>query len=51
MNLTGRRPLGRSRNRWDANIRIDLKEIVMNSRDWIDSAQDRDFRRSFLKAD
>ena len=24
---TGKRPLGRSRHRWEGNIRIDLKEI------------------------
>ena len=28
----GKRPLGRPRRRWEDNIRIDLKEIVINTR-------------------
>ena len=28
---TGRRPLGRSRRRWEDNIRIDLEEIGINA--------------------
>ena len=39
---TGKRPLGRPRHRWEDNIRMDLKEIVINSRNWVDSAQDRE---------
>ena len=27
---TGKRPLGRSRRRWEDNIRMDLKEIDIN---------------------
>ena len=34
--------LGRPRRRWEDNIRMDLKEIGINTRNWIDSAQDRD---------
>ena len=30
--LTGKRLLGRSRRRWKDDIRIDLKEIGMNTR-------------------
>ena len=41
---TGKEPLGRSRRRWDDNIRMDLEDIDIN---WIDSAQDRDYWRSF----
>ena len=37
---TGKRPLGRSRHRWKDNIRMDLKEIGINKRNWVDSAQD-----------
>ena len=33
---TGKRPLGRSRRRRD-NIRTDLKEIGINTRNWVDS--------------
>ena len=34
----GKRPLGRPRRRWEDNIRIDLKEIGVNSRNWVDLA-------------
>ena len=37
---TGKRPLGRSRRRYENNIRMGLKEIVINTRNWVDSAQD-----------
>ena len=35
--LTGKKPLGRSRRRWEDNIIIDLKEIGTNTRNWVDS--------------
>ena len=34
---TGKRPLGRSRCRWEDNIRMDLEEIGINVRNWVDS--------------
>ena len=40
---TGKRPLGRPRDRWENNIRMDLKEIGINMRNWVDLAQDRDY--------
>ena len=40
---TGKRALGRPRRRWEDNIRIDLEEIDINIRNWVDSAQDRDY--------
>ena len=40
---TGQRLVGRPRHRWQDNTRMDLKEISVNMRNWIDSAQDRDF--------
>ena len=43
---TGKRPLGRPRLRWEDNIRMDLKEIDINTRNWVDSAQDRDYWRA-----
>ena len=43
---TGKRPLGRPRRRWEDNIRMDLKEIGIDTRNWVDSAQDRDNWRS-----
>ena len=33
---TGKTPLGRPRLRWEDNIRMDLKEIGINMRNWID---------------
>ena len=32
-NPTGKEPLGRSRVRWEDDIRMDLKEIDVNTRD------------------
>ena len=40
--LTGKIPLERKRHRWEGNIRMDLKEIGINTRNWIESTQDRD---------
>jgi hypothetical protein len=48
--LTGKRPLGSSRGRWEDNIRMDLKEIVINMKNWGDSAQDRDYWRAHENA-
>ena len=31
--------------RWEFNIRMDLKEIGLNMRNWVDSAQDRGYWR------
>jgi hypothetical protein len=38
----GKRPLGRPRHRWEDGIRMDLREIVWGSVEWIQLAQDRD---------
>ena len=38
----GRRPLGRSRRRWEDNIKMDLQEVGCEGMDWIELAQDRD---------
>ena len=48
--LAGKRPLGRPRRRWEDNIRIDLKEIGINTRNWVVSAQDRDCWSASVKA-
>ena len=34
---TGKRPLGRPRSRWEDNIRMDLKEIGINTWNWVGS--------------
>jgi hypothetical protein len=44
----GRRPLGRSRRRWEDNIKIDLREIGFGDVDWIHLAQDRDRWRALV---
>ena len=44
----GKRPLGRPRRRWEANIRMDLKEIDINTTNWVDLAQDRDYWRALV---
>ena len=41
-NLTGKKPLGRLRHRWEENFKMDLKEIGVNARNWVDSVQDKD---------
>jgi hypothetical protein len=41
-NPEGKRRLGRPRCRWVDNIKMDLREIGWDGRDWIDPAQDRD---------
>ena len=47
---TGKRPLGRPRSRWKDNIKRDHKEIGANTRNWIDSVQDRDYWRALAYA-
>jgi hypothetical protein len=44
----GKRPLGRTRRRWEDNIRMDLREIGWGGVDWIDLAQDRDQWRALV---
>ena len=46
----GKRPLRRPRRRWEDDIRTDLKEIGVNTRNRVDSAQDRDYWRSLANA-
>ena len=33
---TGKRPIGRLKCSWEDNIKIDLKEIRVNMRNWLD---------------
>jgi hypothetical protein len=49
-NPEGRRPLGRPRRRWVDNIKMDLREVGLDGRDWIDLAQDRDRWRAYVNA-
>ena len=47
---TGKIPLGRPKRRWEDDIRMDLKEIGINTRNWVDWAQDRDYWRALVNA-
>ena len=47
---TGKRTLGRPRRRWEDNIRMDLEEIGINARNWVDSAQNRNYWRALVNA-
>ncbi|KAJ4429807.1 hypothetical protein ANN_22011 [Periplaneta americana] len=46
----GKRPLGRPRRRWEDNIKMDLREVGCDDRDWINLAQDRDRWRAYVRA-
>ena len=39
------------RRRWEDNIRMDLKEIRVERRNGVDSAQDRDYWRVLVNAE
>ena len=45
-----KRPSGRPRRRWEDNINMELKEIGINTRNWVDSAHDKDYCRALVKA-
>jgi hypothetical protein len=46
----GKRPLGRSRRRWEDNIKIDLQEMVCGGMDWIGLAQEWASWRTLVNA-
>jgi hypothetical protein len=46
----GKRPLGRSRRRWENNIKVDLQEVGCWGMDWIELAQDRNRRCALVNA-
>ena len=45
-----KRTLRRRNRRWEDNIRMDLKEIGINTKNWDDSAQDRGYCRALVNA-
>ncbi|KAJ4427815.1 hypothetical protein ANN_25504 [Periplaneta americana] len=47
----GKRPLGRPRRRWEDNIKMDLREVGYDDRDWINLAQDRNQWRAYVRAE
>ena len=44
----GKRSLGRPPRKSEENISTDIKEIVLNTRNWVDSVQDTDYWRTFV---
>ena len=44
----GKRPLGRSRRRWEDNIKMDLQEVGGGFEDGMELAQDRDGWRALV---
>ena len=47
-NPEGKRSLGRQRNRWEDNIKMDLQEVGGGRGDWKELAQDRDRWRALV---
>jgi hypothetical protein len=43
---TGKRPLGRP----GVDIRMEIKEIGVSTKNWVDSAKDRDYWRALVNA-
>ena len=46
----GIRSLGRPRRRWEYNIKIDLREVGCDGRDWINLAQNKDRWWAYVSA-
>ena len=46
----GKRPLGRTRHRWEVNIEMDLQEVGCGGIDCIDMAQERDRFQALVNA-
>jgi hypothetical protein len=46
----GNRPLGRSRHKWEDNIKADLLEVGCVGMDWFELTQDRDRWRALVNA-
>ena len=44
----GKRPLGRTRRRWEDNIQMDLQGVGRGCGDWMELAQDRDRWRALV---
>ena len=47
----GKRPLGRTRHRWEDNIKMDLQEVGCGDMDWIEVAQNRDRSQALVNGE
>ena len=47
---TGKKLLEKPRRRWEVIIRIDLKNIGVNTSNWIYLGQDADYRKALVNA-
>ena len=45
-----KKPLGRPRCKWEDNIKMDLREVSCDPRDWINLAENRDKWRAYVRA-
>ncbi|KAJ4449545.1 hypothetical protein ANN_00946 [Periplaneta americana] len=45
-----KRPLGRPRRRWEDDIKMDVREVGYDDRNWINLAQDKDRWRAYMRA-
>ena len=46
----GKKPFGRPRRRWEDNIKMDLREVGCDHRDWITLAEDRGPWRAYVRS-
>ena len=46
----GKRPLGRPRRTWEDDIKMDLREVRCDPRDWIAIAEDSVSWRAYVRA-
>ena len=46
----GNRTLGRTRRRWEDNIKMDLREVGCDPGEWIAVAEHRDQWRAYVRA-
>ena len=49
-NAESKRPLWTPRRRWEDNIKLDLREVGCDFRDWITHAEDRDQWQTYVRA-
>ena len=50
VNFQENRTLEMSRRKWENDIRIDLKQMSINTRNWVDSAHVKDYWRALVNA-